>query len=690
MSNSIRAVQRSFTAGVLDPVAAARTDLEKYRAGAKELTNFICLLHGGICNRPGTKYVDSIGVAGRLIPFQYSTVQTYVLCFLDKKMRIYKDGGVVIYPSTYTNPGEIVEITTPFALADLPKLKYVQSADVIFFTHPGYAPCKLTRSSHYDWTFADLDFSPNISPPTTLSISKSGFSGTAQTISYKVSAVAKSGEESKPSDAVSVQIDSYWPQGGRVTLTWGAVTNATEYNVYKNSRGYYGWVATISADDTLEYKDDYVEPDTSIGPQKWQNPFDDNNPGCCGLYQQRMVFGRSDDDPQTVWLSQTGALNNFSYSSPLQSTDSIEATIASRQVNEIRHFVPLQNMLVMTSGSEWMMSPGNNADAITPKAMRFEEQSCWGCSEIPPLVIGDNVLFVQNFGYCVRDLEYTLQSDGYRGSNLSILAKSLFDYAVTAWAYQQEPWSIVWCVREDGAALALTYMKEQQVWAWTKHVTDGKFLDVCSIKGDTKDDVYFIIRRTINSSTVYYVEYLADRLPVGSTSVQDAWFVDCGLSYSGTAVTTITGLDYLEGKTVAILADGSVLPQQTVSSGKITLSASASKVTVGLPFTSTMQSLDPDLGDDGKAIGVTKNLISVTLRLKDSGRFRIGTDADNLQEPKLDNPTTYGAPPPLYTGDVKVDLPGDYRDNAEYVIVQSDPLPLTVLATVEKISLGDL
>ena len=529
---NIRKTQNTFTSGVLSAPVLARTDIQKYGSGCKQIINCIVKPHGGISNRPGTYYVDDIPTPGRLIEFSYSVEQNYALLFFDKKMRIYKSGGVVVYPPEHALAGQIVEIVTPYPFDALTELKYAQSADLMFIAHPAYPPTTLTRTAHHEWTFETMTFDPVIATPQIPTLLKAKFSSEAgKDIEYKISAVSESGEESYPSPAVSVAIDNIWPQGATVTVSWGAVENALHYNIYKSSRGFFGWIGTVEASDILKFVDDYIQEDSGDGPKEAKNPFKDNNfPGVVGIYQQRLMFARSNSKPQTIWTSVSGNLNNFSISYPLKDDDSIEAAADSLQMNEIRHFFPLKNVLVLTSGAEIMMSAGKNADGITPTGnLRFDIQSHWGCSSVPPLVAGNNILIVQNSGRIVRDLYYALAEDGYIGTELSILASDLLESPIVDWTYQNEPHHLIYACREDGKLLGLTYMREQEVYAWCMMETLGEYKSVLSIRNGRDDDVYFLIKR----DDKYYIEYQKNAKP--GDKREDAFFVDCGLSYNGEA-----------------------------------------------------------------------------------------------------------------------------------------------------------
>lgn len=919
----VRKLQNNFTTGVLSPAVYARVDLSKYESGGKNIVNGVVHAHGGISKRPGTFYVDELPEIGFLLPFTYSVEQAYALCFMDEKMRVYKDGGVVLNPDTE----EVVEIDTPYAYSELAKLKITQSADVMFLTHPNHPPMKLTRRDHHLWDFTETEFIPGIDNPTGLVATASGFTDSSDTYVetttyYKVAAVNSADVESVPSESASASTLSTWPTKARVKLKWDAVPGAVRYEVYKNTRGYYEYLGsaegTSFTDDNIEGDDskgpkenrdpfnppetpsgvtlsalDSGETDTSVisvrvsavnsggaesiaseavtafGPAsnlrivwtksdasdvvsytvywktaddesyraayvydddtsvtvtyaagvnfsgtylqvyevamsvfkevagspvesevseskqvnakftsvwpssaylklKWDtvedatkyriyfrllsttnpnpdapsdfdwhyvdvtevpetpvttfnvtktlfdasaeadplssatgftpsseeesydkmNPMDsiESYPGAVGIYQQRMLFGRSNLSPQTMWTSETGSFDSMAVAYPLQDDNAITATADSRQVNEIRHFVPLRGgVLMLTSGAEFLVSAGKNRDAITPTAITFEPQSYWGSSDVSPIVAGTSVLMVQASGLSVRDLMYTLSSDGYSGNEVSLLAEHLFDSPIVSWAYQTSPWSTVWTCLESGKLLTFTYMKEQEIWAWSEHESSGgKFRSVTSIREDDGDQVYFVVER----GGRWFVEY-QKRRKYGDL-LEDAFFLDCGLSYSGSGISHVTGLDHLSGNAVSVLADGVWVRGLIVAGdGSIDLPTAASKISIGRGYSMTVETLDQELrASDGPVIGERITVSRAVFQLRETLGLKAGPDAEHLVELKFPPAKNWGDTPALYSGTLAAVLPGVSREESSIVFVSEGPFPATVLSVMSEIRVG--
>jgi hypothetical protein len=757
-------IQPSFAAGELAPSLHGRVDLAKYQTGLKSARNVFVHAEGGVSNRPGTTFVAEVvdsARRARLIPFAFSTQQTYALEFGHETMRVIREGGLVVYPDGHADEGEIFALATPYQEADLPGLGFTQSADVQYHAHKGHAPRTLSRTDHHAWSLNAMNFAPAIATPTGLSGSPTSAGSTV--CQYVVTAEKQETfEESLPTDPVTVN-SADLSSTNKVNLSWSAVSGAARYSVYKEKNGLYGW---IGATEATSFTDDNIKPELDDTPPKARNPFEGgNNPGCVCLFEQRITFAGSTPKPDTLWMSQSASYQNMTVSSPTKDDDAITRTIAAQQVNEIRHLVPLTSLIALTSGGEWAISGGGNGDPVTPANMVVKPHSYHGAADVPPIVSGASVLFVQEKGSRVRDLYFQLEADGFAGNDLSILAKHLFrGRRIVEWAYQKEPESIVWAVRDDGALLSLTYQREHQVWAWCRHDTDGHFESVCAVSEGAEDAVYFVVRRKIGGAWKRFIERQHGR---GFEDVRDAFFVDCGLSWddpktvtgatnadpvvitapghgladgdlvdlagltgmtelndrrfvareatsdtftleteSGSAVDgtgyapyaeggtarkavdSVTGLDHLEGRAVAILADGNVHIPRIVTDGAITLERAASRIHVGLPYESEIQTLSLELpGPTGSVQGRRKAVSKLILRVEKSRGLWAGPDAARLVEQKS-TLSTYGAPLDLVTGDVEQAVRPDWNSQGSVLIRQKDPLPMTILAIVPEIEIG--
>lgn len=407
-------------------------------------------------------------------------------------------------------------------------------------------------------------------------------------------------------------------------------------------------------------------------------------PACAGFYEDRLVFAGSKSSAQTFWTSKTGDYYNCGVSNPGADDDAITATLNGGQMNGIKAIIAFGEMILLTAGGEYKVSGGGKP--ITGSNILSQPQEYRGVSDVNPVTVGSRIVYVQQQGNIIRDLAYSYDVDKYTGDDLNLLASHLFDgHKIISMTYQQIPNSIIWCVRDDGLLLGLTYIKEQDVYAWHQHQTvDGRFVSVCSIGGRTEDQLYAVIER----GGRYNVEMLASR-DMGE-GVADQFYVDSGVSYSGEPVTEISGLEHLEGYKVTILADGNVLPEQMVTDGKVVLGNAYNKVQVGLPIDAVLRSLPIEFqGQDGTYLSRKKRIATINIMLKDSRGGLYGINEKKLDEIKWRSTENYGEPIKLQTGKFKITVPSaTWSETQQVIIKQHLPLPLTVLAMVPEIEAG--
>lgn len=514
-------------------------------------------------------------------------------------------------------------------------------------------------------------------------------------VKYKVAAVdGGTGEESLPTAEITVRNDMRYV-GNKNLLNWSAVAGASGYVIYRSDNGVFGY---IGRSEITSFTDDNIVPDLSDTPQSARNPFNaaGDYPRCATFIEQRLGFFSTKNDPQAAWLSQSANYENFGVSSPAKPNDAVTFRIKARQVNEIRSAIALKGLMLLSSGAEWIVSGGSSSDAISPSAIKIDAQGYRGASKVQPIVVGNTVLFAQDRGGIVRDFSYEFANDSFTGKDLTILARHLFEgREIKAWAYAQSPNSIAWVVMDDGSLISLTYLKEHEVWGWTRHESGaGAFFEDVTVVADEGEDIpYFIVRRTIDGETVRYIERLHSR---AFDDVNDAFFVDCGLTYSGAPATEISGLDHLEGAEVVALADGNVVRNLTVAAGKITLENAASKVHVGLPYEAALQTLNLDLGQVqglGTVQGRMKSISEVTLRVERTRGIFVGPydgprTSEKLVEYRQRSTEAWNEAIRLYTGDIRITPQWDWNDQGSMWVKQFDPLPMTVLAIMPDVTIG--
>lgn len=410
-------------------------------------------------------------------------------------------------------------------------------------------------------------------------------------------------------------------------------------------------------------------------------------PSAVGYFQQRMMFAGSTQYPQTVWMTRTGSYTDFGVEIPSFDDDAITVTIAASQVNPIRHILALRSLLMMTSTSEWSIAQSDNA--ITAATINMQVQSYRGSSMLAPITVGNMALVIQGKGSVVRDLGYDWSSDSFSGSDLTVMADHLFSgHAIKDWDFAQEPYSMAYCVRDDGVMLGLTYMREHEVFAWHRHDTQGEFESVCVINEDNEDRVYVTVKRTINGQTRRYIECFANR---EFSDQLDAVFLDSSLAYDGRSTgvkaKTLSGLEHLEGMTVRVVADGAVQPDLVVTNGSITLNREALVARVGLPYVSEMETLRI-VGGDGSLFGRKAIARSVGILCRDTRSVYAGTEWTQMYEVKMRTNERYGDPIAMRTGWFDLAVNGSWTKDAHICIQQKDPLPITILSLVPNVEVG--
>lgn len=684
----MRITQNSFTGGEISRPLDARNDLAKYSNGLKCLKNGFVQQEGAVSNRAGLEFIRETKVSSqksRLIPFAFNTEQTYVLEVGNNYFRFIKDGGYIIYPDDYedeTKRGQVVEVETPYATDEIPLLKYAQNADVLTICHPNHPQIELSRNSHYDWTITSINFQPKIAAPQNVSAKWTGKTENPRSYSYLVTAVNDDDEESNRSKEVNVKgrYESYWAVGEYMTLTWDKVDEAIEYNIYRSVNGVYGYIGTST---TNTFTDEKIEPDLSSTAPIAKNPFKDNLPSVVNYFQQRKVYANTKNNPQTIYTSQTGTSDNFNVSRPLVASDAITITLSEREVNEIRHLVAMNDLVVLTSSAEWKVNGTDGAFSASPPPVA-KPQSYYGCSHVMPVVSGNMILFVQAGGSVLRDLGYTYVSDSYDGDELTIFANHLFKgKQIIDMAYSKEPFRIVWCVLSDGKLAGLTYNRKQEISGWHKHETDGEFESVVCIRENYEDVAYFIVKREINGETKRYVERMATRIVNKAT---DSIFLDCALKYDGEPIKVLYGLEHLEGKRVNVNADGG-FESHVVENGSVTLDDEASIISVGLPYEFDFETLNIE-GENTH--GIKKIINSLNIKINESREdfIVVGTHGEEVQcERSIESIDDASL---LLSKDCDAIPFSGWVEEATIHIKQNLPYPLTILSVSAVVDIEDI
>ena len=627
----VRVYQPSFASGELAPALHRRSDLAKWRAGAAVMQNMVPLVQGVAARRSGTEFVgigkDETGDQ-RLIPFQFSTDQQYVIEAGNTYFRFVFQGAYL-----QTSPGVPYEIATPYGAPDLFNLRFAQSADVLVVVHPNYPPMELARFGTLDWRLTAIPIGSQLTAPTGVAVNTAGVAPPGSptpvknSYSYAVTASTFGSNDEGPLSATvsctNYDLGYYNEYGVFNSITWSPVTGADFYTIYRQYAGVFAKVGSTTGAGTDRFDDTDFTPDLGTQPPTATNPFAGGNyPGTVGYFQERRIFGGTASQPETIFASKSGNYTNFDVSNPVQDDDAITATLAARQVNQIRHLIPLTDLIIMTSGSGWRLNGSNGA--ITNSNFDLSPQTFVGSATVDPLVVGNRILFVEATGSSIREIAYQFVQNMYVSEDRSVYAKHLFlGHQIVSWAYANSPDKVAWAVRDDGVLLSLTYLQEQDIYAWAEHATQsGAFKSVAVItetrNGVTEDVAYVVVQRQLPTGVFSCIERMHTRqLGAANNDVTQAWHVDSALQYGGAPVSVVHGLDHLNGSTVAFLADG-VPGTAVVTGGAIGLPVAASVIVAGLPMTSTLTTLPAD--------GTSPGIDPWMGRLKHAFRARIGVE----------------------------------------------------------------
>ena len=639
----------------------------------------------------------------------------------------------------YALTGTIYEIPTPYTAADLTnsnntlKLRTVQSADVVYIVHPSYAPKKLSRYSATKWILEDINFLggpfEDVDPDEAITVYASAQTGTGITLTASSALFASTDVgstfllEQKSIDGIT-----QWEVGKSISSgarrrsdgkTYEALNSATTGTVkpihsvgavYDGDSGVqwqfrdpgYGYVKITGYTNSTTVTADVVSriPAGAVGSGNATNRWAFSRwssvrgwPSQVAFFRERLVFASG----QKIDMSVAADYENFAdrdESGQVVADMAIAIEVSSDQVNKIEWLAASDGLLIGTAGGEFVAQEVTTDQPLGPDNVKIVPQSSYGSKSVIPVLVGESVLFVQRSGQKLRELVFDFANNGYKSSDLTVLSEHITYGGLVDICYQQEPHSIVWCVRSDGELLGFTFNREQDVLGWHRHPLGGDGIVECvetipSPFGD-QDDLWMIVRRTIDGQTKRYIEYLWPDF-VDNSDIEDAFCVDCGLTYDSTPVSTISGLDHLEGKIVSILADGAAHPNRTVESGSVTLQRASSVVHVGLPYLSLLQTMRPEAGaGDGTAQGKTKRINKMVIRFLATVGAKAGPDVDHLDEIQFRSGSALmDAPVPLFTGDKIMEWPGGYDFDGYMIVEQDQPLPMTVVALMPQLQTQD-
>ena len=599
-----------------------------------------------------------------------------------------------------------VEVGSPWSTADIPDLSFAQDGSEMYISHPDYPTYRLERHSHVSWSLEEVlwDDGPYLDENLgTTTLAAAATTGLGVTITASATTGINDGAGFKSSDI-----------GRLIRIAHGANEP--------------GWAVITAFTDSIHVVVDIQRAfNATTAATTWRLGAWSGTTGyprANSFFEQRLALAGTATRPQAFWLSQSADIENMRPDSfvagatAIEDDDALDFTLAADEVNPILWLSAGPTLLIGTYGGEW--TAFSDGPIMTPTDVTALRRTAHGSKiGLRPVRVGESVLFIQRAGR--KLLEFAeVDVNLFRAANMTKLAGHITRSGITEIAYQQEPDALIWCVRTDGVLAVLTFQREEDVVGWSRQIIGGSFgsgnavvESVAVIPGANgagqmqdstdRDEVWISVKRTINGVTKRYVEMVEGifegpmRQDYDSDSAWEtamlaaqrhSYFGDSLLTYDGSATSTISGLDHLEGETVKVLADGAEHAERTVSGGQITLSAAASVVQVGLGYTHMFESLKLAAGAAaGTAVGKVKRVHGITMVVLDSVGTKLGPNIDSLQTVVLRDGTV---PQPLYSGEHNVNFGGPWARDPRLVITSDAPVPFTLLALAPELQTNDL
>ncbi|NUU41377.1 hypothetical protein [Tardiphaga robiniae] len=723
----------SFAGGEFGEKLFGRADTAKYQIAFEKQENFVTLVEGVVTRAPGTRFVlevkDSLQ-RGRLLPFRVASNDYYTLVVNGGVTRLVREGGFVQNPNT-----SIFEFNVPWVEADMASLRSAPAGNQLYVTSLKQ-PQRLTRNDHTNWA-VDV-YSPdngpvdaqNLDVARTIQTSAStgnitltgmgspfntGMVGGVIRIDDRDLSLTPQWSALEATVALSAQrrwngnvyqaMQSGKDSGPNAPVhTEGDVTAGNNYQTWRYLHSGYGYVRITAVSNTNSATGTVIGrmPDSLMGAGsfRWYPPAWTSTAGwpeVVAFVKSRLGFFRGDKG----WLSAVDDPSDHDLGLA-DDDDAIAIRLRAPDASlvEIKWALPSGALILGTADGEWVLRGPNVFDPLTPKTIDAFPETSEGSEPHVPVRVDGGAMFIGRTGKRMHYGKYDRQKQLLETQELSVTARSIFGRGVAEMAWQRDPHRVLWMAMDDGTLASATFMPEQEIIAFARHPRVNCFVEnVAAIPGVASgvDEVYFIIRRTIGGVTKRYVEQLADYFEPqnpDAPTAQGAWFVDCGLRVTGTNITQITQLGHLEGQEVAVFADGAMQSRKTVASGTIQLDRPSNDITVGLPVRGYLRDLPRNLqGTTAKQKRVAE--VDVHLLHTGGGKIRaydpeetlpddataaqINADAQSWEDLVETGANDYDDAPPLISGQFRMNIEGNVRDEAQIELVCDDAMPLTLL-----------
>jgi len=729
-------IRTNFTAGELSTLINSRTQFQRYFNGSETLENWVVLTQGPIFRRKGFRFLAEVKDSTkrtRLIPFEFSTVQTYTIELGAGYLRFFSAQGQVL-----DSGSNILEISNPYLESELFDIKFVQDSDVIYMVHPNHPIQKLIRVASNNFTLNPVDLvrgpyrDENIISTDEVRLTGNGWSEGAT-----LTLTASGGH----TPFTSNHVGGLWKVKSGTDIAHVKITGFTSSTV----------VTVVAQNDVPQSLHNTASFNWSEGEFSNARGF----AGAITFHEQRMVLAGS----QRVWFSKSNAdYENFEVGT--NSDDPFVITIASQRGDPIRWLFSDQALFVGTAGSIFRIISSRNSPALAPDDIDAKRQISYGCSNIQPELVGQSPIYMQKNNKTARLITFDIDIDKYKAIDITVDSDHITDGGITSFEYQQIPLSSLWTVRTDGQIARLTLEQDQEVQAWSRYVTQGNFESVAIVSdAEDNDEIYAIVKRTINGVVKRFVEVQEPNYKVDNLN---RFYVDSGLSYNGTqsstitisgntftadsstfqsgdigkeihqligkgrakitgftdsqnvtvsiietfssatllpnewaiAIKNITGSEHLEGETVAINSDGATVPSKIVSGGEVEIDSAGSIIHIGLPYSSKQKNMPIESLALSGMIGTSqhkdKRIHEIVVRFADTLGGKIIDGAGNeviIPARSLNN--NMNEAPPLFNGDQEIKVATGWDKLGQIEIIQDEPQPMTIKSITYKVTIND-
>src|SRR3990167_763373 len=577
-----------------------------------------------------------------------------------------------------------------------------QSADVLYQFHNDVAPYKLTRSGHTEWSLVR---------PKWLDGPYLDINATATTLSVN------------STDGRNVLVTASAVTGINDDVGFGSNDVHRLLRMSTSSTPNWGWAIVTASTSTTTARVDVQRdiPSTGVTTEwrlgAWSS--ETGWPGVGTFHQQRLVVARTNGQPQTKWYSQTADFENYQpdsasssglFNATVEDDDAMSYTISAGDVDAIEWMTAGTRLQIGTRSGEWEAT--SEGSVITPTDINVLRHTKIGSARIQPARVGHVTLFAQRSKRDVEELAFSFEVDGLVANPMTRLAKHITVGGIKEFGYQQQPHSLVWIPRNDGQLLCLTYRRDEDGVSWSRHIMGGGYSSsvapghpvvesVTTIPGSTasgqtqdsidRDEVWLVVKRTINGSTKRYIEFMEGDWEDGDDQ-EDAYYSDSLLTYSGSSVSSITGYSHLAAQTAKIFANGAIQSDKTVSSsGVITLDEASTTVQAGLGYTHIMKTFKFDYGSVfGTAIGQTKRIREVTYVLDNCLTLEAGASSSDLvHKDYREVADAMDNAPDMFTGEDRLAVGRGWGTDPRIYVESDDPAPFTLLAVIPTITVNE-